>query len=138
VITNPPAAELADLGQRHGEFLVRLAGMLPQVSIVDTEVTAHGGGVFTVEAEVANTGFFPTALRHGVISRSVQPTTVQIQVDPEDILSGGPKSYTIQQLAGSGNRQTVTWVIRGQSGGQVEIRVRSQKGGTDSTTVTLR
>ena len=136
--TNPPEANLGDLGERHGEFLVRLAGMLPRVTIVDTEVTAHGGGLFTVEVEVANSGFLPTSLRHGVISRSVQPTTVQIQIDPDSIVSGAPKSYTIQRLEGSGSREKVTWVIRGQPGGQVEVRVRSQKGGTDSSTVTLR
>ena len=45
--------------------------MLPRVRIVDTDVTAHGGGVFTVEAEIENSGFFPTSLQHGVVSRAV-------------------------------------------------------------------
>ena len=137
VTSNPPESDLEDLGRRHGEFVVRLAGMLPRVSLVDTEVTSHGGGVFTVEATIANTGFFPTSLQHGVVSRSVQPTTIQIQVDPEQIVSGAQKSVTVQQLLGSGTRHTVTWVIRGQPGSQIEVRVRSQKGGSDSATVTL-
>jgi hypothetical protein len=136
--TNPPAEQLPDLGARHGEFLVRLAGMLPRVTIVDTEVTAHGGGVFTVEAEVENAGFFPTSIQHGVVSRSVQPTTVQIQIPPENLITGDAKTSRIQKLDGSGSRQRFLWVIRGQSGSQVEIRVRAQKGGTDSATVTLR
>lgn len=138
VTTNPPETNLDELGESHGEFVARLAGMLPRVIVADTDVTAHGGGVFTVEVEIANTGFFPTSLQHGVVSRAVQPTTIQIQVDPDDVMSGSPKTATIQQLEGSGSRHKVTWVIRGQSGGQVEIRVRSQKGGSDSATVTLR
>jgi hypothetical protein len=136
--TNPPATELAALGRSHGEFVARLAGMLPRIEIVDTAVSAHGGGVFTVTAEVQNTGYLPTSLEHGQVSNSVQPTTVRIQVEPERILTGNSKSSTIDVLAGSGSRAEFSWVIRGSEGEDVEIWVRSQKGGTDTATVTLR
>ncbi|MGD8329869.1 MAG: M14 family metallopeptidase [Acidobacteriota bacterium] len=136
--TNPPAAELTALERSHGEFVVRLAGMLPRVRIVDTEVVAHGGGVFTVRAAIENSGYFPTALQQGVVSRSVQPTTVRLQVDPDTILTGDAKSSTVQKLDGSGSRAEFSWVIRGNEGDSVEIWARSQKGGTDTATVTLR
>ena len=136
--TNPPAAQLADLGAKHGQFTVRVASMLPRVRIADTEVTDHGGGVFTVEATIENTGLFPASLQHGIVSRSVQPTTVQIQVEPDTILTGNAKSSTLQQLDGSGSRAEFSWVIQGTPGSTIEIRVRSQKGGSDSATVTLR
>jgi hypothetical protein len=112
--------------------------MLPRVRIVDTKVTSHGGGVFTVTAEIENAGYFPTALQHGVVARAVQPTTVQIQVPPESVLTGADKASTVQRLDGSGARERFTWVIRGQQGAAVEIRARSQKGGTTTATVTLR
>jgi hypothetical protein len=137
-VVNPPVEELAELGRAHGAFAVRLAGMIPRVEIADTEVENHGGGVFTVSVEVANTGYFPTSLQHGVVSRSVQPTIVQIQVPPEAILTGDAKTSTVQRLEGSGARERFSWVIRGQQGTSVEIRVRSQKGGTATATVMLR
>ena len=137
--TNPPATQLTELGEKHGEFLVELAGMLPRVSIAETEVTAHGGGVFTVTVEVENHGFLPTSLRHGQTSRSVGPTFVQIQVDDDDILSGADKTTSVGTLNGSGTRsEKVTWVIRGREGAQVEIKLQSQKSGRDNSTVTLR
>lgn len=136
--TNPPAERIAELGEAHGRFLARLGGMLPRVSIVETNVTAHGGGLFTVEATVQNSGYFPTALRHGVVARAVDPTMVQIQVDPEQIVTGDPKTSMIPTLAGSGTRESFSWVIRGSEGASVEIRLRAQKGGTDTATVTLR
>ncbi len=136
--TNPPAADLPGLGRAHGEFTVRVASMLPRVRFAGSEVTNHGGGVFTVSVTVENTGFFPTSLQHGVVSRAVQPTTVQIQVDPETILTGAAKSSTFRRLDGSGARMEFSWVIQAREGSTVEVRVRSQKGGTDSTTVTLR
>jgi hypothetical protein len=72
------------------------------------------------------------------VSRSVQPTTVRIEVDPEAILTGDPKSSTVDKLEGSGSRARFSWLIRGDEGQSVDIWVRSQKGGTDTATVTLR
>ncbi len=138
VVTNPPAEQLPELGRKHGEFVTRLATMLPRVTIADTEVTNHGGGVFTVRVTIENTGFFPTSLQHGVVSRSVQPTMVQIQVSPEAVLTGDDKTSMVQKLDGSGSRHEVSWVIQARQGSSVEIRVRSQKGGTAIATVTLR
>jgi hypothetical protein len=136
--TNPPAEDLPELGRTHGEFVARLAGMLPSVRIADTEVTNHGGGVFTVSVEIVNEGYLPTALQHGVVSRTVQATTVQIQVPPDAVLTGDPKTSRVQKLEGTGARERFTWVIQGREGSSVEIRVRAQKGGSDITTITLR
>jgi hypothetical protein len=138
IVTNPPAEQLPDLGQKHGEFVVRLATMLPRVTIAETEVTNHGGGVFTVRVEIENTGFFPTSLQHGVVSQSVQPTMVQIQVSPDAVLTGDAKTSMVPKLDGSGSRREFSWVIQARQGSSVEIRVRSQKGGSATATVTLR
>ncbi len=136
---NPPIAQVAELGEKHGEFLAELAGMLPRVRIAETKVTAHGGGVFTVAVEVENTGFLPTSLQHGTRSRSVKSTFVQIQVDDDDILSGAGKTTNVEVLSGSGTRsETVTWVIQGREGASVEIKLQSQKAGRDTATITLR
>jgi hypothetical protein len=139
VTQNPPASQVAELGEKHGEFLTELAGMLPRVSIADTEVTAHGGGVFTVSVEVENSGFLPTALQQGTRARAVNATFVQIQIDDDDILSGAEKTTNVEVLSGSGTRsEKVTWVIRGREGASVEIKLQSQKAGHDTATVTLR
>ena len=136
--SNAPAKDLPELGRKHGEFLVKLASMLPRVRIAKTEVKAHGGGIFTVVAEVENTGFFPASLQHGVVSGSVKPTLVQIEVPSADIVTGSPKSVRIPNLNGSNSRQKITWVIRGKPDASVVINVLAQKGGTDSATVTLK
>ncbi len=137
-VTNPPAAVLDSLGTAHAEFAVYLASLFSRVRIADVKVTNHGGGVFEIEAEIENAGFLPTATAHGVRSRSVAPTMVQLDVPPDDVLTGDAKTSFFQSLDGSGARQSYSWVIRGQQGARVELRVRSQKGGTDSATITLR
>jgi hypothetical protein len=138
VTHNPPAEQLPALGAKHGEFLAELAGMLPRVRISRTEVEALGDGLFRIEVEAENIGFFPTSLRHGQTSRSVGPTFLQIQVENEDILSGAEKTASVGVLAGSGSREKVTWVIRGRPGEGVEIKLHSQKAGRDTVTLTLR
>jgi hypothetical protein len=135
---NPLAKDLAELGRKHGEFLVRLASMLPRVRIAKAEVKAHGGGLFTVNVEVENTGFFPASTLHGVSTGSVKATLVQIEVPASDIVTGSPKSVRIPNLTGSNGRQKITWVIRGKPDATVSINLLAQKGGTDSATVTLK
>ncbi len=136
--TNPPAAELAALGESHAEFAVYLMSLFAEVRIAKTEVTSHGAGVFEIKAEVENTGFLPTALQHGVRARAVPAVMVQLDVPPEDVITGAAKTSLINSLNGSGARAQFVWVIRGDPGARVELRVRSAKGGLDSQTITLR
>lgn len=134
---NPPASEIAAAGEANGRFVARLSSMHARVRLADVTAEAHGGGLFTVSATVVNDGYFPSSLRQGVISRTVDPVLVQIQVDPDQVVTGAAKSHRIQTLAGSGTRETVSWVVRADSGQQIEVTVRSEKGGSDSSTVRL-
>lgn len=137
-VTNPPAGKIAELGIKHGEFAVYLSTLYGKVKIAETEVKNHGGGIFTITAEVENSGFLPTALAHGVTSRSVKPTMVQLGVKPDQIISGSSKNNFFQSLAGSGKRQKYEWIIKGKSGDKIELKVVSQKAGSDKTTITLK
>ncbi|MHB8094325.1 MAG: M14 family metallopeptidase [Candidatus Aminicenantales bacterium] len=137
-VSNPPVERAAELGPAQTKFALYLASLLPRVRVASTEVESHGGGVFRVKAEVENAGYLPTALTQGVTARAVKPVLVQIEVKPEDILFGNPKTSFIPALAGSGSRSKFEWVIRGKSGEAVEIRVVSEKGGSDRAAVTLR
>ena len=136
-VTDPPAGELAELGPRHAEFALYLSSLFPRVEIAETEVVAHGGGVFRIKAEIENSGFLPTATAHGVRSRSVKPTMVQLDIPPENLLSGSAKTSFFQALAGSGTRQKYEWIIAGKEGQKVRLSVVSQKGGKTSRTLIL-
>jgi hypothetical protein len=126
------------LGGGHAEFALYLSTLFPRVRIAETKVTDHGGGVFRIEAEIENTGFLPTSTAQGVTSRSVQPVMVQLGVDPESIITGDNKTNFVNALAGSGTRRSFQWVVRGQPGARVELKLRSQKSGSESVTLTLR
>lgn len=136
--SNPPAGRMVELGRMHVEFIAYLSSLLPRVSIATTEVTALGAGLYRVKAEIENGGFLPTATAQGVLSRSVKPTMVQLEVDPASIVSGAPKTNFFQALAGSRRRQEYQWIVRAKPGSSVTLKVVSQKGGSDTAALTLK
>ena len=137
-IVNPPAARIAELGTSHAKFALYLASLFPRVKIATTEVTSHGGGIFRIKADVVNTGYLPTSLAHGVVSRAVRPTMIQLGVDPADIIAGNEKTSFTAALAGSGGTQSYQWIVKGKPGATVTLKVVSQKGGTDTATLKLQ
>jgi hypothetical protein len=135
---NPPASMIAELGAGHVKFVTYLTSLFPSVKIASAEVVAQGAGLYRIRAEVENAGFLPTSLAHGVVSRSVAPTMVQLGVAPEDIVAGNEKTSFFQALAGSGGRQSYEWIIKGRPGSSVNLKVAAQKGGSDSATLKLQ
>jgi len=138
VTVNPPAAKIADLGAGHAKFVVYLTSLFPKVKVARAEATALGGGIYRIKADVENTGYLPTALAQGLVARSVKPVMVQLGVPPETIITGSEKTSLIPALAGSGTRQSFEWVIKGKPGSSITVKAVSQKGGTDSATLTLQ
>ena len=135
---NPPVAVLDEMGPKNAAFAQYLTTLFARVEIAETEVTDHGGGIFRIKAEIANAGYLPTSSAHGVTSRSVKPTMVQLGIDPDALLSGSAKTSFFQSLDGSGNREKYEWLIKGKKGDTIELKVVSQKGGTDTASIRLQ
>ena len=135
---NPPADRIPELAAGHAKFAMYLSSLFPHVKIAKTEVTAHGAGIYRIKAQIANTGYLPTSLAQGAVSRSVKPTMVELGVDPKDIIAGNERRNFITALAGSNTLQSYEWVVKGKPGSTVTLKVVSQKSGIDSTTLTLK
>jgi len=136
--TNPPAAQIAELGASHAKFALYVSSLFSKIKIAKTEVTALGAGLFRIRAEIENAGYLPTALSQGVQARAVKPVMVQLGVPPDSIVTGNEKTNHIPALAGSGSRQSFEWVIKGTPGSTVTLKAVSQKSGTDTATLALR
>jgi hypothetical protein len=135
---NPPATRIAELGAAHAKFVVHVASLFARVAIAKTEVSALGGGLYRIKADVENAGFLPTALAQGVTARSVKPVMVQLGIPPDAIITGSEKTSFIPVLAGSGSRQSFEWVVKAAPGTAVTLKAVAQKGGTDAATITLK
>ncbi len=137
-IVNPPAGRIDGLGRSHAEFAIYLTSLFPKIGVAELTADPLGAGLYRVKAEVANTGYLPTATAHGVTSRSVAPVMVQLDVAPDAIVSGDPKTNFIAALAGSGRRQAYQWIVRAKPGQPLVLTVVSQKGGRAERSVTLK
>jgi hypothetical protein len=137
VQTNPPSSLLDELGKKHATFLTELAGKLPRVAFRKVEATNLGGGVFELEIEIENNGYLPTVLAHGLVTREVVPTRVELDVPAEQILAGD-KIARVEPIAGSGGVQKMRWIVRGARKRQVTVRVVSALGGIIEQTVILK
>jgi len=134
--TNPPPSLLDELGKKHAAFLTELAAKLPRIALRKLEAKHVGGGVFELEVEIENNGYLPTVLAHGLVTREVVPTRVELDVAPERILAGD-RIARLEPIAGSGGVEKVRWIVRGARKSQVTVRVVSALGGTIEQTVTL-
>jgi len=137
-ITNPPASAIAPLAESHARFAVYLTTLFSRIRIAKAEVAALGSGVYQISAEVENIGYLPTALAQGTTARAVKPVMVQLDVPPDSIITGNEKTNQISALAGSGNRQSYRWVIKGKPGTVVTLKAVSQKSGTDTALLKLQ
>ncbi|MCK5821708.1 MAG: hypothetical protein KAH17_07475 [Bacteroidales bacterium] len=137
-IVNPNPDLIPDLVSSHTDFVVYLSSLFAKVKITNTEVIEHADGLFRIKATISNEGLIPTALMHGVASRSVKPTMVRLEVKPEQIISGHAKTNFFQQLEGSGKQQSYEWLIKGKKGAEIELKVVSQKAGSDTVIIKLK
>ena len=71
--------------EKEARFNLMLAASLPKVVIADPKITA-AGDVYTIEFNVENQGFIPTALRQAQLVKIVRPDTLSM-VFPDGMTS---------------------------------------------------
>ncbi len=81
---NPPPELLEEWVIKEAKFNLLMAGSLPKIVMSDPVVKGKAGE-YTVEVEVENTGFLPTALRQAHLVKIVTPDTVSLEF-PEGML----------------------------------------------------
>ena len=136
VKTNPPEKLLSDLVTKHGKFLTDLAGKLPRIGIRKSEAKHLGESVYDVTVQVENTGYLPTMLAQGGLTREVHPTRVVLKTDQKFLLSG--ERTTMLNAIQAGEMKEVRWVVRAKGAKKLEVEVISMLGGRTQTSVELK
>jgi murein tripeptide amidase MpaA len=135
--TLPPEKLLQEITRKHVEFLTELAGKLPRVGIRRTEVKPLGKSVYDVTVHVENTGYLPTALAQGSLTREVHPTRVVLKLDENNFLSGA-RSTVLGRIEGSGGTKEVRWVVLAKDRPRIEVELISALGGTAKGSIELK
>ena len=134
--TNPPAAMLADLAAKHGDFLTELAQRQPRISVARTECRLLADSLYEIEILVTNTGFLPTSLAHGETTREVYPTRVVLDLEPQCFLAG-TKTTVLPPIAGSGGTAKARYTVRVPDRKEVRFQVISVLAGRTEGTIEL-
>jgi hypothetical protein len=134
--TNPPERLLGDLAAMHSKFLTDLAGKLPRIGIRKAEAKPLGEFVYDVTVQIENTGYLPTALAQGGLTREVYPTRVVLKTEDKSILSGD--RITMLNAIQGGATKEVRWVVRAKGAKKMDVEVISMLGGRMQTSIELK
>ncbi len=135
--SNPPQQLLDGLAEKHAVFLTQLAEKFPELRVRQTKVKSLGDGVFDITVQVENSGYLPTALAQGGVTREVHPTLVELKIDDKSILSGS-KRAVLNAIEGSGGMREVRWVIHAPNTTKVTVNVRSTFAGSFDAEIELK
>ncbi|MFC1553427.1 M14 family metallopeptidase [candidate division KSB1 bacterium] len=88
---NPPPDILEIWIKKEAFFNLMLAESLPNVVINEPTVRSEGNGEYTVEVDIENTGFIPTALLQAQLVKIVRPDMVYLDFPEGMVARGGAR-----------------------------------------------
>lgn len=110
-LLNPPFEQIANLVDRHVEFLTTLSGDLPRLAIHDARAEPAGQGVYRVKLRVVNEGPLPTMSTMGRITRIPHPLNWEIKLPEGGKLLSGNARGQIDVLDGAGGEAELEWLL---------------------------
>lgn len=138
---NPPAAHLEEWARKQAMFNLLLAKSLPQVKIASAEAkpVKKEANTYELVCVFTNEGFLPTALEIAKRVKVVRPDSAEILLSDGIELVSGKERIDLGYLKSKEKRE-VRWKVKIQEAakGDVEIMIRSTRGGVDKKTVSLK
>ena len=131
--TAPPLKLVEKNVEADIEFALKLAEKLPAIKFRKTELKKLSSNVYRITVWVEDSGFFPTALAHGVTNRQVPP--VYVEISGADLIYG-KKRERIQRIEGL-TAKKLTWIVMGKKGKKVKITAFHVKSGRDQVELVL-
>jgi len=135
-LTNPPAGMLEEILGKHTDFLTTVAQRLGRISIRKVETQHLGQSIYDIEIQVENTGFLPTSLAQGQITREIYPTRLLLELDDEFFLSGA-RITSLPTLAGSGGMVKARYIIYAPGRKKIDFTIVSMLAGKVEGTIEL-
>jgi hypothetical protein len=126
----PPPKERDEIAAGELEFLLGLGDLLPRVRVADCTAKDLGGGVWEIQAWLANDAFLPFQSVAGKRSTNVRPARVAIVLPKEARLLAGERQELVADLAGSGGRKKLRWLVHGAPPSALAVEVDTDRSGT--------
>jgi hypothetical protein len=134
VLINPPYKMVDGIVAKHTEFVIGLAGMAPQLALVNVKTEKVADGLTRVTLKVMNTGDLPTYTKIGDRSYFLKKILVKINSNANQTVVSGRKTQTLESIEGKDYKE-LTWLIKGS--GKITIEAGSPTTGSKSIEVSL-
>ncbi len=135
VSANPPVEVLDTVSAKHLDFLIGLAEMHPELSFNDIKIEKRNPDVYSIQAEMTNTGKFPTMSALAVNSPWVKRIRLESIVTQKQDILGGRRLFLFTSIK-PGETVKAEWLIKGK--GMVSLKAGSPQTGFISKDVELK
>jgi len=137
-LINPALDALRDrIAPGSAQFILEYAARRPRLEITDLDLASFGE-VHRIRTRVSNLGAFPTNItERGLQLRSLKPIELELIPGEGTELLSRPRYRTIGHLGTHARSPEFEWFVRGDSGAQVTIKARCQRGVDAETVVHL-
>jgi hypothetical protein len=131
----PPPAMIKALVEGQVPWVFTLAGKLPRMKILKTDVAVKSATVYEMTAWIQNAGELPFPTEMGKRNRHVGPVVVTVGGSGLTFLSG--KRRTTINDVGAGKSAKLTWLIQSDKPQALPLTLESPNAWTDSAEVQL-
>jgi hypothetical protein len=100
---NPPPELLEEWAEKEARFNLMLASSLPSVVMSEPSIKSKNNE-YTIEIEVENRGFLPTALKQAQLVKIVRPDRITLEF-PEDVFPRPDPRARFRRMYGGGRQQ---------------------------------
>ncbi|MBN1893441.1 hypothetical protein JW906_03055 [bacterium] len=135
--TCPPPDSLEGLGLKFAEFAVKLASLLPRISI-RTKIEKLQDSVFRLTVYLTNEGFLPTCTALGKKVQWNRKVLTELKPDPAVRIASGQIHEQIECLKGSGGTASRSWILTGPTGSRIALRAGCPVSATAEEIVVLK
>jgi hypothetical protein len=126
------ADSLLDL---HLPYLSELVSRLPVLQLAEVKATDKSGGVYEIEAWVANSGYLPWPTAMGKRNKAPAPAILILEGEDIKILSGYRR--TPVNAVGGMKSEKHTWLIVAPKRTSVTLKLESSQAGRDTKRINI-
>ncbi len=134
LMSNPPFSYIDTITSNHLDFLVALAEMHSSLKFSDIKITKQADNLFLVEAEITNTGKFPTMPVLAQRSKWVKKVRLDIIPSQKQTIVGGKKVFLYDRIV-PGETIKTSWLIK--NSGTIQLKIGSPQTGYTTNEVNL-
>jgi len=133
-LTEPPAGKRVEIADDALAFLLSLGDLLPRARLVESSARDLGAGMWRIDAVVGNESVLPLASAIARRTLTVRPVRVSLDLRDGATLVAGARQELVSELAGSGGRREITWIVRAPSIDTVAIVIDTDSAGSARVT----